>query len=89
MKLKSILVFLILGGSVFFIGLPVKEYIPNEVNMKADPVISESLVLLSVLSLLGVCIFIIIQLLEQILDKNLMVDALKHQNRNPRTYYTY
>lgn len=89
MKFKSILVFLILGGSVIFVGLPVKEYIPREINVEKNPVISESLVLLSILSILGVGIFIVIQMLEIILDKKLLVDMLKHANRNPRAYYTF
>ena len=89
MKLKSIFVFFILGGSIIFVGLPVKDYVTREDNFGKDPVINESLVLLSILSILGIAIFIIIKILEIILDKKFMSDLLKHGYRHPQIHYTY
>jgi hypothetical protein len=82
--IKSIFVFLLIGSSVVFVGLPVSE-------IQAPAVVTEqyqeSMALISILALLGVATFIIILLLEKLTKLKLW--KLFHEAfiLNPRQEY--
>jgi len=93
MRIKSFFIFLIIGSTIAFAGLPLKV----TTQVSADPLeqnqVKQSLenviVLVYLLSMLGIATFIIIRVLEIVTKLDLMKDLMMSFNKNPRTYYAY
>lgn len=81
---KSFLIFLLIGTSIAFVGLPVSEIRTQEVVTERYV---ESMVLISILAILGVATFIIILLLEALTKLKLWNLLHEAYNLNPRTVY--
>ena len=81
---KSFFIFLLIGTSIAFVGLPVSEIRSQEAI--TDQYV-ESMVLISVLAILGVATFIIILLLEALTKLNLSKWFSEAYILNPRAEY--
>ena len=81
---KSFLIFLLIGSSVVFSGLPVSEI---QSQQPATDQYIESMVLISFLAILGVAIFVIILLLEKLTKVKLWDWFINAYSLNPRKEY--
>ena len=86
MKIKTILIVVLMGGSLVFTGLPVDEVIPAD-ELNTSETFSETLALLSFLSLMGYALYLIILILEKLTGLKLMEWMLSRQLSNPRREY--
>ncbi|MCY3415026.1 MAG: hypothetical protein INQ03_25470 [Candidatus Heimdallarchaeota archaeon] len=85
--IKSFLIFIILGTTLVFVGIPVdKATVQNSPNSEKEW-FNESLALISVLSIIGVAAYIIIKLLVVVLDLDLSTKWNEENYTNPRTRY--
>lgn len=94
MRFRAIFVFILIGTSISFAGLPVRDVARqqssseeqyNQVTQALDDVI----VLVYLLSILGVATILLIRIFEIVTGLDLINQLIYHSRRHTKVYYPY